>query len=135
MAKEIERKFLVDHKKLPLLVGYPNCIRQYYLSHPGSFPVVRVRIIQNEMSDQPFCRMTMKGDGDLVRDEIEFDIPYSKAEDIVQLWGGLMVQKKRYNITYPNVLLGKPYKIWEIDVFEGDLAGLCLAEIGASWLV
>lgn len=71
MSKEIERKFLV--KEVPDLDSkqvYSEIIEQYYLEMN---PEIRVRKITDSKRHSMYY-ITIKSDGDLVRDELEFQI-------------------------------------------------------------
>jgi CYTH domain-containing protein len=107
--KEIEHKFLIKKKKLPLL-PHGMKIKQGYLSRS---PVVRVRIIDNKHA----C-LTVKGKGCRVRDEFEYPIPIADAKKLMKLCGKRKIVKTRYAV-------GE----WEIDEFKGRHKGLWLAEI------
>ena len=115
MAKEIERKFLVDPAKLPSLPE-PNRIRQGYI--PAQDITVRVRI----NNGQAFLTLKGKAEG-LSRSEFEYPIPADDAKEILsELCIHPLIEKKRYLI---------PFKghTWEVDVFEGENSGLIIAEI------
>jgi adenylate cyclase len=118
MAKEIERKFLVDKDKLPPLSNPQNIIQGYI---PSSNATVRVRI----NNDKAFLTLKGKTKG-ISRSEFEYPIPIEDAKDILdELCIKPYIEKKRYNIH-----IGK--HIWEIDVFEGQHEGLIVAEIELS---
>lgn len=113
--KEIERKFLV--KDLSLI---DDClfdeIRQTYLFNEVE-KSLRIRI----KNDKAFLTVKGKQKG-ISRDEFEYEIPKLDAEEMIHVFALKELSKKRY------------YKIqgdltWEIDVFEGKLAGLVVAEI------
>jgi CYTH domain-containing protein len=110
---EIEHKFLLDHLNDVDLskLHYVN-IQQGYLCKE---PVVRVRI-----SEQGNF-IGVKGPGTVSRLELEYPIPLEDAKLLIALSPGKIL-KKRY-------FLPQGEHTWEIDVFEGDLAGLLLAEI------
>lgn len=111
---EIERKFLI--RELPGdLESYPcRQIEQGYLS---TEPVVRIR-----RSDDKYI-LTYKGKGLLVREECNLPLTQESYEHLREKADGILIQKKRYHIPYR----GK-YTI-ELDVFEGELAPLLLAEV------
>ena len=73
MSKEIERKFLV--KKVPDLKDkqYKEYIEQYYLSKNPEIRIRKVKEIWIEDSAVNYY-MTIKSEGNLVRDELEFKI-------------------------------------------------------------
>lgn len=112
MAKEIERKFLVN-KDLFIPNSDGEKITQAYLSiRPES--TVRIRIKANKA----FITVKSKNIG-AVRSEWEYEIPVSDATEILQQCDCLSkIEKTRYRD-------GR----WEIDVFEGRHKGLILAEI------
>ena len=115
MAKEIERKFIVDPAKLPNdLIGIDY--QQGYLSINDS-GVTRIRIINDK------AVLTIKSKTvEISRDEFEYDIPYKDALRLINLSQGEVIHKTRSVIEYEN-------KIWEVDEFHGKNKGLWLAEI------
>lgn len=110
---EIERKFLI--KEMPKnLNSYPcRHLEQGYLS---TAPVVRVR------KDDDKYELTYKGKGSMVREEYNLPLTAQSYEHLKQKIDGRLITKKRYMIPY------QEYTI-ELDVFEGDLAPLTLAEV------
>lgn len=129
MASEIERRFLVPHTSLsnlrPVLVNGVR-IRQTYLSR---VPAIRVRILE---SNPPRSFLTVKfGDG-LVRQEFEYEIPLEDAEAMERCDDAVgIIHKTRYTFdlnTFPFNTTDRIHP-WEIDVFEGHLEGLVIAEI------
>jgi len=116
MAKEIERKFLIDLDKLgPLESG--SLIKQGYIPTTDN-TAVRVRL-----TDQR-AFLTLKGENDgVTRSEFEYEIPACDATQIIaELCSGLVVEKTRY-------LVEESGHTWEIDVFDGENTGLVVAEI------
>ncbi len=115
MALEIERKFLVAHDGWRPAARVRH-IEQGYLSVSG--PVsVRIRL------QDGLGTLTVKGERDgLVRDEFEYAVPAADATEMLRLASLPPIVKKRHELTIGG-------KLWEIDVFEGRLAGLVLAEI------
>ena len=121
MALEIERKFLVkddswrrDQKGEPLS---GTRFRQGYLSsNPDS--TVRVRL-QGEQA-----KLTIKGKNrGIARAEFEYDIPVQDATQMLDtLCARPLIEKVRY-------IRRESGHCWEIDVFEGDNAGLIVAEV------
>ena len=115
MAKEIERKFLINKDQFK-----PNdegdYIAQGYLSSTPE-RTVRVRIKNNR------GYLTVKGKNTgIIRSEFEYEIPVNDAKELLELCEPSIIVKRRYNI---NVNGSK----WEVDVFEGDNEGLIVAEI------
>jgi adenylate cyclase len=119
MAKEIERKYLVNRAKMSFLSvvmdGEPIRIRQGYISDLDT-GVVRVRIAD----DVGF--LTVKGPTiGITRNEFEYVIPKDDAEDMLDTMCDKIISKHRYIFKLPNDL-----KI-EIDIFLGS--ELIIAEI------
>lgn len=116
MAKEIERKFFLQDKSVITSAIAVHHIEQAYLSRE---PLVRLRI----KDKRAFITIKSKSsDGGLSRNEWEYEIPYSDAQEMLSLRQGIILKKKRYLIPYAEHL-------WEIDIFEGEYEGLQLAEI------
>ena len=116
MAKEIERKYLIDlHKIGPLEGG--SVIKQGYITTSDK-TVVRVRIADN------LAYLTLKGENKgVTRLEFEYEIPIGDAEQIItELCNGPVVEKTRYLVTHSE-------HTWEVDIFHGDNKGLEVAEI------
>lgn len=111
---EIERKYLV--KELPKhLEQYPvKVISQGYLN---TDPVVRVRRSNNKYT------LTYKGKGLMVREEYNLPLNKEAFDHLVTKIDGILIQKRRYLIP-----LDEKYTI-ELDIFEGELAPLQLAEV------
>jgi adenylate cyclase len=116
MAKEIERKFLVDTALRRATAG-GTLYRQGYLSSAKE-RVVRVRIA----GDRGF--LTIKGlTTGVSRLEFEYPIPLSDATGMLdQLCGRPLIEKTRYREVFAD-------RTWEIDVFHGDNDGLVVAEV------
>lgn len=117
MNQEIERKFLVNHaewEKLNKPEG-KTIIQSYLATNPNK--TIRVRIY----GEQGFITIKGKAKG-LTRPEFEYEIPLTDAKEMINLFGEVNIEKKRYEIKINN-------HIWEVDVFEGDNQGLILAEI------
>lgn len=117
MAKEIERKFLVTDTSFEALATRQRHIRQAYLStNPDA--TVRLRIADST------AFITVKGrNSGSVRDEWEYEIPVSDAEEMAErLCHGFAIDKTRYIVDHEG------WK-WEIDVFHGRHDGLIVAEV------
>jgi adenylate cyclase len=75
MAKEIERKFLVDKSKLPKNLPKPHNITQGYIQAKGA--TVRIRISDNK------AYLTLKGKTEgISRSEFEYPIPFEDAKSL-----------------------------------------------------
>jgi len=117
MGVEIERKYLVNHKlwnEVKPSVG--DEIKQAYLSHDPA-KIIRVRTKGN----QGFITIKSKSVGD-TRQEFEYEIPLADALELMKSFCSHFIEKVRYYITFEN-------KLWEVDEFTGDNAGLIMAEV------
>lgn len=110
---EIERKFTV--KELPENLGNYPCkrIEQGYLC---TKPVLRVRRKGEEYW------LTYKGEGLLVREEHEFPLTAEAYRHLLAKADGRIIRKDRYHIPYEGYTI-------ELDVFDGELAPLVIAEV------
>jgi adenylate cyclase len=116
MATEIERKFLVRNDTWRGL-GKGCHYRQGYLStEPGRS--VRVRVADGK------GYLTIKGKtANVTRTEYEYAIPLQDADTMLdELCKRPLIEKTRYRIDYQGL-------VWEIDEFEGENAGLVIAEV------
>lgn len=118
--KEIERKFLVDVSRLDWIKEFPSkAIKQAYIQNEIERSV-RVRT----KGDKAF--LTIKsGKNALNRDEFEYEIPVSDALEMFERLELKVLSKIRYLVPFEN-------HTWEVDVFEGKLKGLVVAEIELS---
>jgi adenylate cyclase len=117
MGVEIERKFLVDHKKwAQLLKPAGTHYRQGYLLN-DDLRTIRVRVTDQ----QGF--ITLKGaTSGITRKEFEYNIPLEDGIAILDSFAVSEVEKIRYRVEFAG-------KIWEVDEFSGDSEGLIMAEI------
>lgn len=116
MAVEVERKFLVTSEAWR--IGAQACaIRQGYLCL-GSGATVRVRIADDE------AFITVKGRTlGISRDEYEYRIPRTDAEAMLRdLCARPLIEKTRYAVVHAG-------RLWTVDVFAADNAGLVVAEV------
>lgn len=119
MAIEIERKFLVTGDGWHSGVTATRTIRQGYLSQGGPASL-RVRIV-----DGGKAMLTIKSERiGAARQEFEYPIPAEDAAALLALAGDRLVVKRRHLVP----VSGTPLT-WEVDIFEGSLAGLVIAEI------
>ena len=117
MGIEIERKFLVTGEGWKADVTSAARLRQAYLANTPAMSV-RVRI-----KDGSAARLTIKSAGaGARRSEFEYEIPVADAEEMLALRIGIVIEKTRHIVPYAG-------NRWEVDVFEGELAGLVVAEI------
>lgn len=110
---EIERKFLI--KTLPEnLESYPcRHLAQGYLCVK---PVVRIR------KDNEKYELTYKSGGMMARMEYNLPLTAQAFEHLKTKIDGRLIEKRRYMIPLD------PYTI-ELDIFDGDLAPLIIAEV------
>lgn len=124
---EIERKFTI--KQLPDNLDAYTCrfIEQGYLS---TDPVVRVR------QDSDDYYLTYKSKGLMSREEYNLPLTKESYDHMIKKADGIIISKKRYEIplSAPKFDGGHvPPTNWEavieLDVFEGEIAPLIMAEI------
>lgn len=111
---EIERKYLIDEIPFDLKDYSCKVIEQGYLN---TDPVVRVR-----RSNDKYI-LTYKGSGLMVREEYNLPLNEEAYRHLIQKADGIIISKKRYLIPLTDRLT------IELDIFEGDLAPLKLAEV------
>lgn len=111
---EIERKYLV--KSIPEnLKDFPcRNLEQGYLNNN---PVIRIR------KDNENFELTYKSKGLMVREEYNLPLTREAYEHLLLKIDGRLIKKRRYMIPLEGNLT------IELDVFEGDLAPLILAEV------
>ncbi|HEY5218369.1 MAG TPA: CYTH domain-containing protein [Gemmatimonadaceae bacterium] len=117
MATEIERKFLVREDRWRADPSQGKRYRQGYLSTDLD-RVVRVRTV----GDGGF--LTIKGATQgISRLEFEYSIALADANEMLnRICVGPLIEKTRYRVPFEG-------RVWEVDVFEGDNAGLIVAEV------
>jgi len=115
MAKEIERKFLIDINKWP--ENQKGILyQQGYLAITDK-GIIRVRI------KEKLSTLTVKSKGTgISRDEFEYEIPLNEAKDLLNLCQNNIISKTRYKVMCNN-------KLWDVDEFHGKNKGLWIAEI------
>ena len=97
-------------------VKHSYVIAQGYLSTDPE-RTVRIRL----KGDSAYLTIKGKSHG-ISRLELEYEIPVPDAEQALLLCETQPIRKERFEVEYAD-------EIWEIDVFEGENAGLVLAEI------
>jgi adenylate cyclase len=123
MGIEIERKFLVlgdgwraqVEKSVRMAQGYLNDMQALRAGTQNAS--VRVRIAGNHA----FLNMKSRELGH-TRQEFDYEIPVADAEDLLKLCVGGLIDKTRHYVRHGGF-------VWEVDVFEGENAGLEVAEI------
>ncbi len=111
---EIERKYLIEEVPENLDAYEFKQIEQGYLC---TAPVVRIRRANEDYI------LTYKGSGLMVREEHNLALTKEGYEHLKTKVDGILIEKKRYLIP-----LGGTLTI-ELDIFEGKLTGLVLAEV------
>ncbi|MDZ4179860.1 MAG: CYTH domain-containing protein [Coriobacteriia bacterium] len=112
---EIERKFLVSEVPGAARAATVAVLRQGYLAI-GSDSEARVREASGEYT------LTVKSVGTLSRDEYEIALTGGQFEALWPATVGRRVEKRRYRLDASGATV-------ELDVYEGDLAGLIVAEV------
>ena len=117
MAIEIERKFLTLNENWKHSSHHSSPLRQGYLSSEKNCSV-RVRTSQ----DKAWINIKSITIG-AQRQEYEYEIPVADGNELLDtLSQKPLIEKTRY-------LVKVGEHIWEVDVFEGENAGLIVAEI------
>lgn len=111
---EIERKYLISSLPFPV-TDYPcHKIEQGYLS---TEPVVRIR------KDNDEYILTYKSKGLMIREEYNLPLTKESYEHLKTKIDGQLIRKSRYVLPLSGSLM------IELDLFEGSLAPLMLAEV------
>lgn len=123
MGVEIERKFLLAGDGWRAEVERTQPMAQGYLNDLGVLDgglqkaSVRVRI------EGPSAFLNIKSaQAGPSRLEFDYPVPVEDARQLLELCVGGVVRKRRHSVRHGGHL-------WEIDEFEGDNAGLVVAEI------
>lgn len=123
MGIEIERKFLprgegwraAAHRVVPMAQGYLNDLA---MVESGAMQAsVRVRIEGDD------ARLNIKSrEAGPRRQEFDYAIPLSDAQALLALCVGGRIEKRRHYVRHAG-------RLWEVDEFLGENAGLVVAEI------
>jgi adenylate cyclase len=117
MPLEIERKFLVSGDGWRREVARSKAMRQGYLVRDSGKASVRVRLEGDE------GRLNIKAAViGSARAEYDYGIPADEAREILEQLCVGRLEKTRHYVERGDLT-------WEIDEFEGDNAGLVVAEI------
>ncbi|HEB57524.1 MAG TPA: CYTH domain-containing protein [Gammaproteobacteria bacterium] len=117
MGIEIEKKFLLRNDDWRQHADAGTLFKQGYLSSSEKSSV-RVRI-EGDKANLNIKSATLG----ISRQEFEYPIPLKDAQILLEtLCQKPLIEKVRYHVSYAG-------HVWEIDVFEGDNAGLVVAEI------
>ena len=116
MAKEIERKFLVEDLSYRSMAdSCHNIVQTYLAANPDA--TVRLRIVDG----RGFITVKGRNSGS-ERDEWEYEIPEADAREMMERCSHTpVIDKTRYRV-------GR----WEVDEYHGTLSGLIVAEIELS---
>ncbi|MCE2711329.1 MAG: CYTH domain-containing protein [Cryomorphaceae bacterium] len=115
--QEIERKFTVDHEKWALIPKpLPQRIVQGYLVREPE-KTIRIRT----KGSKGYLTIKGKTTG-ISREEFEYEIPFSEAEQLLTHFAEKVLIKDRFEIKLEQHL-------WDVDVFHGKLEGLIIAEL------
>jgi adenylate cyclase len=118
VTTEIERKFILDDVPTREVLDVGELLRQGYLAEEHDVSV-RLRLTDRAAT------LTVKTGHGLSRTEVE--VPIS-AEDAEALWpstAGRRIEKTRYRVALDE----QRNLAAEVDVYAGELAGLCTAEV------
>lgn len=118
---EIERKYTI--KELPAnLDSYPcHLIEQAYLN---TNPVVRIR------KEDDTYYLTYKGSGMMAREEYNLPLNEESYNHLLEKADGIVITKKRYVLPLTDFQPDNKNNLFiELDIFEGKLAPLIIAEI------
>ncbi len=117
MASEIERKFLVKSDAWRAEVVESMRIRQGYIVG-SQLASVRVRL----SGDRAWLNLKSATVG-VSRGEFDYEIPAADGRALLEtLCSKPLIEKTRFFVNHAG-------HRWEIDVFEGDNAGLVVAEV------
>ena len=118
--EELEYKYLVDKVKWNAVAKPAGELIVQGFLHNTKECVVRIRI----KGSKGF--LTIKGETKgITRKEFEYEIPVNEAKEIVDSFISKSIRKVRYEIPFGT-------HTWEVDVFEGTLDGLIIAELEVS---
>ncbi|AWI85821.1 adenylate cyclase [Alloyangia pacifica] len=116
MAKEIERKFLVASDDWKSGISRSERLRDGLIAAEGGRKA-RVRFYDD------CATLCIKGRRDgMARDEFEYPIPAQDAEEMLSAHCTDVVEKTRHHV--PAGAL-----VWTVDVYEGLLSGITIAEV------
>lgn len=117
MGIEIERKFLLRNDDWRAEADTGTRMRQGYFAGPQRASI-RVRI-EGESANLNIKSAELG----IRRLEFEYPVPLDEGEQMLdELCEKPLIEKTRYHVRHANF-------VWEVDVFEGDNAGLVVAEI------
>ncbi len=115
MTVEVERAFVAQHPPDPSSLGVGRRMRQGYVAREDEVEV-RLRITDAD------ARLAVKAGRGMVRTEVELPLEPEQAEALWEHTAGRRLAKTRYRIP-------AGAHTAEVDLYEGDLAGLCRIEV------
>ena len=115
---EIERKWLIDREKLPYDLSQleKKELEQCYISFT---PVIRIRKVNG---GKRYILTVKSAEAGISREEFELPLTAEQYDFLYQKHEGNVIWKTRY-------LKKEGEYTLEIDIFSGDLAGLCYQEV------
>lgn len=117
LAREVERKFLIRDESWREHADEGQRMRQGYL-----IGAARASIRVRTAGEQAWLNIKSATLG-VERREYEYPVPLADAEEMLaELCERPLIEKVRYELAWGG-------HTWEIDVFEGENAGLIVAEI------
>lgn len=117
---EIERKYLIAQLPKNLEVYPYRIIEQGYLN---TDPVIRIR------RDNEKYELTYKSKGLMAREEYNLPLSQEAYAHLLPKIDGRLIKKKRYMIPLADFKEDRLGLTIELDIFEGELESLILAEI------
>ncbi|HHJ36186.1 MAG TPA: CYTH domain-containing protein [Gammaproteobacteria bacterium] len=121
MGIEIERKFLLKNNDWRSLSIQQHVIKQGYLQ--SGLEATQRSSVRIRTSNQHANINIKSVDLSMVRQEFEYDIPLADAQQMLEtLCDSSIISKTRYDVPYAS-------HVWEVDIFEGENAGLQVAEV------
>ena len=126
MAIEIERKFLLADDAWRAQAVRSERMAQGYLNDAESVTAGRQNVSVRVRIAGEAAQLNIKSrELGAYRQEFEYAIPLADAEALLALCVGGRIEKTRHHVHHAGHL-------WEIDEFDGDNAGLVVAEIELS---
>ena len=123
MAIEIERKFLLASDAWRAQVSRSTHMAQGYLNDADAVSAGRQQASVRVRIGGEAAHLNIKSrEVGMQRQEFEYAIPLADAQALLALCVGGRIEKRRHLVRHGGHL-------WEIDEFEGDNAGLVVAEI------
>ncbi len=118
MAVEIERKFLVNGKGWRELCKKSERLKDGLLAVTDEGVNVRVRLYEGRAT------LTVKSRGEGAKNaEFEYDIPINDAHELIDCHcGSYVLTKTRHYVPYRGFT-------WHVDVYDGVLEGVTIAEV------